>query len=302
MAEQTKNQKKDDKKKPASRQELAARYGYAMSFFNSNDELKDLLEKAKKQNWDAANFQAAIRNTTWWKKRSETQRNYDILKAQNPGEHTRQVEARMATLREQAAGLGITATDTWLRSQSETMVRNGATEDEVQALLATTWHKQYLAEGGDRSIDDEAGSASSTIGRLKQAAAAYGYPLGDDTLAQQTLTVLNGTADVDIITEKYKTWAKKQFAAFADDIDAGQSVQDILDPYAQIASQELGIPKGQMLASDPKWQAALTAGITLPEWRTKVRTDAQYGWDSSETAQNQAYQMVAGLQSMFQGG
>ena len=289
-------------KKPPTQQELAARYGYAMNFFASNSELSKLLEKAKKQNWDVANFQAAIRNTKWWKQRSETQRNYDILAAQNPAEKERQVAARMATLKEQAAALGINATQTWLLKTAQTMVRNGATEDEVQATLAATWHNQYLAEGKNKSLADEKGGAASTIGQLKATAAQYGYPLGDDTLAKQTLSVLNGTADVNAIAETYKAWAKKQFSAFADDIDAGQTVQDILDPYAQIASQELGIPKGQMLATDPKWQAALTAGLTLPDWRTKVRTDSQYGWDSSEAAQSQAYQMVAGLQSMFQGG
>jgi hypothetical protein len=285
-------------------QQLAARYGYALSFFNAYPELKRLLGKAKSKNWDAANFQAAIRNTNWWKQRSSAQRDYDILKYTDPGQWKAKKADSLTTVKNQAAQLGITLTDNQATAIANQNLRDGFTPADLQRKLADTWRAKYSA-GDPSKISDQDGGVGTIVGKLKQMASAYGYPLGDATLANQTYKVLAGESDETAFAEQYKQWAKTQFAGAAAMLDAGQTVQDILDPYAQIASQELGVSRDKILANDPKWQAAInsSAGLmNLSDWRTKIRTDSQYGWASSESAQQSAYQMVAGLTQMFQGG
>jgi hypothetical protein len=289
------------KKKPSD-QELAARYGYAISFFKAYPELNRLLAKAKTHNWDAANFQAAIRNTSWWKTRSSSQRDYDVMKYTDPGQWKAKVGDSRTALVQQAAQMGVNLTPAQAELLSKQAVRDGLSQAELQKSLAQKWLK---ASAGGKKIDEAKGGASVVVGQLRELAAQMGYPLGDTTLAQQTYNVLAGNKDTNAIAEQYKAWAKKHFAGAADLIDAGQSVQDILDPYAQIASQELGIGRDQIQAADPKWQAALNQQgtmLSLTDWRTKIRTDSQYGWDSSQAAQQSAYQMVAGLSQMFNGG
>lgn len=295
------------KKKAPTQQELAARYGYAISFFSSNPELKRLLANAQKANWDVANFQAAIRNTKWWKARSEAQRQYDIGLTADPGEWNRRVAEAQAKVTQQAAAMGVRLTAAQAKANAQAFVRNGSTDQEIAAALANTWHNQYAADVAAGTADQTpVGQAADAIGALKEMASAYGYPLGVDRLNDQVTQVLAGNAQVKDYEETYKTWAKKNFAGVADMIDAGQTLRDILDPYTQIASQELGADKAGMLASDPKWQKALTGAqggpMTLTDWRTTLRSDSQYGWDSSRSAQDDAYKLVAGLSQMFQGG
>lgn len=298
----------EKKPKKATRAELAARYGYALKFFESNAELKRLLTEAQKKNWDAANFQAAIRNTTWWKQRSEAQRQYDTSASTDPAQHARNVAQTRAALALQARAMGFEPTAAWLDRVSKQVTRNGSTEEEIQSLVAAEWYTRYDKKpNADITEGTQTGQVATVVNQLKAMAAQYGYPLGDDTLENQTFKVLNGTATAQSFEDTYKTWAKTHFQGAAHLIDAGQSVAEILDPYAQIAAQELGSDKSAILASDPMYQAALNGAdgggmMSLPAWRTKIRTDSQYGWDKSANAQQQAYQMVAGLQSMFQGG
>ena len=294
------------KPKPPSNQELQARYGYAIGFFNSNVELKSLLAKARAANWDAANFQAAVRNTTWWKKRSDAQRQFDIASTTDPGEAARKVAEARAQLAQEAAAAGFEATPAWLDAQAKAIARNGSDATEVKALIANSWYSEYakgLATGAE-SQATQTGGVAATMARLRETAKAYGYPLGDDKLAQQTQQVLAGNQDPTAIAAQYKEWAKSHFRGIAAQLDAGQTVADVLDPYKQIAAQELGASKDTMDTNDPKWQAAVNgdAPMSLTDWRTVIRTNAQYGWDRSVNAQQQAYQMVSGLTQMFQGG
>jgi hypothetical protein len=292
-------------KKPTAA-ELAARYGYAITFFNSNPELKALLANAQTHNWDVANFQAAIRNTTWWKSRSDSQRTYDIALKTDPGNLNAQITRRRDELKAQAAATGVKLSWAELTQLTKDTIRNGSNDAEVRAQLAAKWLSNWntAVDSGTATQASQTGGVATTMAQLKQTAAAYGYPLGDDRLALQTMNVLAGNAQPQDIAAQYKEWAKVHFKSVAAQLDAGQTVADVLDPYKQIAAQELGMDKDQMRVDDPQWTAAIAGPepLTLADWRTKIRTDASYGWDRSANAQQQAYQMVAGLQQMFQGG
>lgn len=294
------------KPKTPSNAELQARYGYAISFFNSNPELKTVLANARKNNWDVANFQAAIRNTKWWKARSDAQRQYDTDKANNPAQAARTVAIAKESLAKQAASMGVTVDDAWLNTQAAAIARNGSSPDEVQSVIAAKWWQTFKGTSAQISDTTQTGQAAATVGDLRAMAKAYGYPMADDTLERQTYDVLNGHTTTDALQETYRTWAKKQFAGVADLIDAGQTVEQILDPYATIASQELGISKDQIKATDPKWQRALNGAqggaMSLTDFRTALRQDGTYGYNQSQSAQEQAYGLVSSLRRTFGGG
>src|SRR5690606_40980145 len=78
-----------------SRSEMAAEYGLTLSFLNSNKELRALFNKAVKQTWDPARFQAAGRNTNWYKKNAEPWRQAQVLEKKDPATY----EQRLAQVR-----------------------------------------------------------------------------------------------------------------------------------------------------------------------------------------------------------
>lgn len=311
--------------KPLTDKEMQARFGYALDFFKSDPSLKGLYDRAKKGRWDQTNFQAALRQTTWYKQRTAAQRAFDEQVYKDPASYKDSIADQRALLIKQAAALGIDTGTTeftkWLdgtpakgktpavRGAAASNVRNQANQSEVQSQLASMWYKTYYESGkGMRpgvDIDTKTlrGEAATAASQLRSMAAAYGYPAGDDWLEQNTYKVLSGTQNVQDTQDVMKRWAMGQYKGVADRINGGETVEDILDPYKQVAAATLGSDKMAMRPDDPKWNAAISGDIplTLDQWRVKVRQDKQYGWDSSVNAQAEAYKMAASLRSIFQG-
>jgi hypothetical protein len=312
--------------KPLTDKEMQARFGYALNFFKSDPSLKALYEKAKKGRWDQTNFQAGLRQTDWYKKRTEAQRTFDSLYYKDAASYKDNIADQRALLLKQAEALGIDTTSsafkTWLDGTpakgkqkavlgaAANNVRNQANQSEVQSQLASYWYKTYYDATTGKArpgvdIDQKTlrGEAATAASQLRSLAAAYGYPAGDDWLEQNTYKVIQGTQNVQDTQDVMKRWAMGQYKGVADRINGGETVEDILDPYKQVAAATLGSDKMAMRPDDPKWNAAISGDIplTLDQWRVKVRQDKQYGWDTSVNAQAEAYKMAASLRSIFQG-
>jgi hypothetical protein len=278
---------------PLTAAEMEARFGYATAFFNSDPSLKAVYAKAKAQRWDQTNFQAALRNTSWYKKRTATQRQFDETYYKDQATYKDTIADRRDTLIQQAAALGVdTSTPefaTWLngtpargktaavRGAAETAVRNGASDSEIQTMLASYWYKTYYGAGAKGTemrpgvdIDQQTltGQAASTASQLRTLASQYGYPAGNDWLEQNVYKVLNGTQNVSDTQEQMKRWAMSQYGAVADRIQNGETVEQILDPYKQVAAEVLGSDKSMMtnneLVASSMYSGSVTFGVVSP--------------------------------------
>src|SRR5690349_10900095 len=80
--------------------EMAAQYGFALAFMNSNPELKTLFNKAVKQTWTADKFIANLRGTKWFKKNSASVRNAILQKTADPATYKSNVNQMYSTVRD----------------------------------------------------------------------------------------------------------------------------------------------------------------------------------------------------------
>ncbi|MGV0949359.1 MAG: hypothetical protein ACOYB3_01715 [Azonexus sp.] len=315
---------------PLTNAQMEARFGYAMAFFNSDSELKTLAAKAKKQAWDATNFQAALRNTRWYKNRTASQRQFDEAHFKDPSTYTDNINDQRSLITKQAAALGIdTGSPAFVAWRDGTPakgktkavlgaayqnVRNAASDSEVQTQLASYWYRTYYGAGAkgnemrpDVNIDNMTlqGQSATTASQLRTMAAQYGYPAGNDWLEQNIYKVLSGTQNVSDTAEQMKKWAASQYVGVADRINNGETLEQILDPYKQVAADVLGDDKSGMKTTDTKWLASIDneakVPMSLDEWKKKIRTDSQYGYDTSTNAKQDAFQMASSLRSIFQG-
>jgi hypothetical protein len=117
-----------------------------------------------------------------------------------------------------------------------------------------------------------------------------------------------GTATPEGWEEQMRQQAKSMFPELSDAIVRGISVRQYADPYAQLASQDLEINPIDFNLADPKWQAALQQinpktgelqAVTLADWKTKMMTDKQYGWDRTENARGAALNLREQLAEQF---
>lgn len=90
-----------DKQTAAAEKVMADDYGYALQFLKSDPGLYKVFQEALKGAWTAPKFQAAVRNTGWYKKHGEAWRTNTALKLtdpetyrQNKGKMNQQIRAR----------------------------------------------------------------------------------------------------------------------------------------------------------------------------------------------------------------
>jgi hypothetical protein len=232
--------------------QLAAKYGYAASFFNSNPELKKLLATAVAAQWTPEEFSARFMNTAFYKWSAESQKNWQALVAKNPGEANKRVRDRGADLTAQAARLGITIDPKRLAQMTTWSLMYGWDENATsRAFAAEMKYDPKAAQAGD---------IGSMQAQIREHAAAYGVQLGDQEVWSMSKKMVEGSVDQEGILEQIKQVAMGRFPGLADEIKRGLSVRELASSYIQAQARILEVDPNQIdLATDPKLQKALQA-------------------------------------------
>jgi hypothetical protein len=138
----------------------------------------------------------------------------------------------------------------------------------------------------DRQVEEQATMFKSKLGE-------YALTMADVTLQQWSRKILSGEVEGGAFDAYLKEQAKSLFPTLAGAIDAGFTVRQYADQYAQRASQRLGIAPESINFSDEKWRRALVridpktgerSAMNLDEWDNEIRTNPIYGYDNSAEA------------------
>lgn len=283
---------------PAKPKRVAADYGYAAAFLNAHKDVARKVALAVKQGWTPDRLSAEIKDTPWWRKRTEAQRKWDIISAENPKEARRLVDLKTQQIKQMASTMGVTLSDNQAFKMAGHAASRGSTDPEVQSMLAGMWSLD--AEGED------VGQAGTTVDQLRDLAHDYGVVLDPGTLQKQVQQVLSGDQTSQGLVDLYREQAKTLYAPISDWLEKNPSmtVKDYLTPYMQAAARELGTPPEQMDLTDPKWTKVIygtdgTTPMNLDQWTKTIRSDASYGWDKTMGAKSQALQLAAELRNAF---
>lgn len=284
--------------KPKAKPKVAADYGYAAAFLNQHKDVARKVALAVKQGWTPDRLAAEIKDTPWWKTRTEARRKWDLISAENPKEARRLVDLKTQQIKQMASTMGVTLSDNQAFKMAGHAASRGSTDPEVQSLLAGMWKM------GDDGSDT--GTAGTTVDQLRDLAHDYGVPLDAATLQKHTQEVLAGNQTSQGLVDLYREQAKTLYAPISDWLEKNPSmtVKDYLTPYMQAASRELGVPPEEMDLTDPKWTKVIygTDGATpmnLDQWTRTIRTDTSYGWDKTMGAKSQALQLASELRQAF---
>lgn len=277
---------------------VAADYGYAAAFLNAHKDVARKVALAVKHGWTPDRLSAEIKDTPWWRKRTEAQRKWDIISAENPKEARRLVDLKTEQIKQMASTMGVTLSDNQAFKMAGHAASRGSTDPEMQSMLAGMW-----------SLDDEGadvGQAGTTVDQLRDLAHDYGVVLDPGTLQKQVQQVLSGDQTSQGLVDLYREQAKTLYAPISDWLEKNPSmtVKDYLAPYMQAAARELGTPPDQMDLTDPKWTKVIygadgTTPMNLDQWTKTIRSDASYGWDKTMGAKSQALQLAAELRNAF---
>lgn len=265
-------------------------YGYLAGFL-AIPEVKTVLFQAAREGWDIDRIRGALYATKWWKKTSDTSRQWDALVALDPAS----AHAKLATASHDiglaAKQMGVTVNADAVRRLAVNVNRLGWSDQQVREALAGQWHFEQ----------NPTGQAAVDVGSLRQIAAAYALDVSDSALATWTKQILAGVTDVNAfradLTNKAKHFYNSPDMTAA--LDAGLTVRDYADQYMQRASKWLNVNPASIDLTDPKWRRALTqvdpkSGLKTPmsldQWDTELRTNPLYGYDSTVNGRASAAQ------------
>lgn len=279
-----------------SNAELAASYGFMLSTLNSNPELRKLTARAVKAQYTPERFQAELRGTKWFQSRSKQVRETEILRTSDPAQYAAQVEQTRAAFADQwAAQFGGTPPD--LNSMAELALRMGWNEAQIKDSMAgaVNWRDRVR----QHSLS---GSSKAQLGQYQQAAAAYGVKPTEDWFADRLQAVNSGDDTDEGVLESIKGLAKQRYAAFADQIDAGLTLNDLTENYRQSIGNILEQPPAQVDVFNKHIQNAITRtnadgmpeAMSITDFEKSLRNDTswQFTKNANDTLMGLGHSLV----------
>lgn len=256
--------------------ELAETYGMSYSFFKSQPELMKLLTGAVAGQWTPDKFQAEVKNSSWWKKNSETIRQAQVLQKTDPATYKATMEGARVLAKQLAVKAGAILSDKNVEQLAKSMVWYGWKDAQVNNFLG-----QYIKFGETQTPGGMAGQAARAI---KEEAYKNGVSVSHQSLLNNAQYLVRGVTTMEKIQGSIRQQAMGLYPAFAEQIKAGASVQDLAQPYIQAVAQELGTPVTDIDVFSPRVKAALNRtnaqgqpeAMDLNAFTQMVRNDPQW--------------------------
>lgn len=253
-----------------SREEMAANYGWALSFLKSNKELWKLFSKAVDKSWSVNRFVASLRSTKWFRSHSESWRQSEVLRKTDPGTYKQRMSQLQAKVGDMATALGADVSS----SSIARIASNAMWFGWDDAMLRNTLSNYIDQMGNSGHYGGEAGKAED---ELRQYAWDMGIKMSDTSLKGWLRNVVGQNQTVDDYKAYIQGQAQSSFTSIADQIKAGQTVRQVAEPYMQQMAQTLEMNANDLDLFDPTIRKALqTSG---PDGKPQMKTLWQFDED-----------------------
>lgn len=229
--------------------ELASQYGFALAFLNSDPELKSLFGQASKGNWTAEKFQAAIRDSNWYKKNAESVRQYTVLKTTDPATFNARKQALLTQLSQRATQLGAPIPWTTLSTIADTALKFNYNDAQINNVLG----------GYVKSVNGVYnGAAATDSDSIRQTAWRNGVHLSEPTVQSMMQQIGQGKATIGFFQNYVRNMAKTVAPGYAEQLDSGMDLYDIANPYIQAKAKILEMNPADIDLFDPDVRSALS--------------------------------------------
>lgn len=259
-----------------SPEELASEYGFSYSFLQSVPELKTKFGQSVNETWSKDKFMAEIRDTKWWKENSATMRQAQMEKSTDPATYEANLAATKLQVQQLAAEMGAVIPPAKLGKIAAQAYATGLQEDGLRNILGNyvTFIKGTLR-----------GEAGAYENSMKQYAYQQGVTLDDQTIKNQAALVGRKMATEADFKNQIVQQAISAFPGYKQQLEAGQTMADIANPYVQIMAQELDLNPSSIKLTDPLIKQALNGvdaqgkptGLDQSSFLDRIRSDPRWG-------------------------
>ena len=267
--------------------------------------IAEVLLQAAQNQWSTGKLEAALADTDYWKSTTKQQRSWDAAVVMDPATAQRQFFLSAQHAQQMRQRLGVDISEETFRQIAADATRNGWDDNTLRTALVGAWQNN-----GYKTVPG--GDLGGSITQIRKMANEYGVTLSDGVIYDHASRLANGAMD-EVGAEDYmrqqaiSRYSRNQSLVSA--LQTGSTVRQFADPYLQVAAKELNTTPDRMTLDDSKWSRFLEdsgtpgqQGLSLDEWRRVVRSDAQYGWDKTANARDEAAALTTQLSRKFGGG
>jgi hypothetical protein len=279
---------------PSQASQALDQYGPLAQIVQAVPDLSGLLNTAIQQQWTPAHLQASIMATPWYQQHSDTMRSLVMTAASDPAAYQQQVNNAASLVAQTAAGLGRPMSPDQARYMGYRYLSEGWSTQTLQDSIASS------AAIGQEGGGAYAGDAGRVQTHMQQVAQSYGVPYTDQFIQDWTNKVQSGSDTIDGFDAAMKARAKMQYPQYAAQLDSGQTMTQIADPYMAQMAKTLEVPQSSITLNTPEVQKALSvrdpqsgAVTSQAMWAFTQQLKADPRYDKTVQAKTDAYATLA---------
>lgn len=180
----------------------------------------------------------------------------------------------------------------------------------TKASAAQTKYYAYSIVAGRKAMPGGPVALEGTDEAMALADSLKRYNYNPPGLQEQINSALTGKAYLgvnytkELLIKKARDNAKIMMPQFSQQFDQGYTLDDIFEPYKEIAAQTLELNPNDIKYTDPKFRMALErkpdgTSLTATEWEYMLKKDPKYKWANTKKAKQQASSMISILERAF---
>jgi hypothetical protein len=295
------------KKAPLSgdwKERLIAQYPQYEAYLTNpefGEDVSAVFQRAMEEEWfkygdtGQAVFSRELAKTVYGRRTNATQQTFDGKKV---ADQAKLIETAISDYKSQYGNLGLS--DEQLYNLGKETARNGYNDDQKRRAIFN------MAYSADQGADRDAVIARIDAGKFGQEVRTIyaGNLLKTPEDAIQRYTT--GQITLDDVKREARETAAGFYPGLKALIDQGVSVKSVADQYAGLAADILEQPQTTINMTDPKFRAAfdvrdngVSRVMTGSEWQTLLKSNPDFGWQYTKTANNQALETAAMISRAF---
>ena len=273
----------NDKLDPQDVRSALNSLGVASGLINSNKSLHQAFEKIINEQLDLTSsagqsrVQQILENTAWYQNHNGAQRTFDYQAANDPASNAKAIADARAQLKSEAEQEGVTLDPDTLDQMAKQVARNNLTGDEINQLVS----RKFTYKPGQATYQGTAGQAIQSI---QQAAKDYYVPITNQQIQKYVRQVLGGNLDPNSLNATFQQQAESMFPYLKSQLQAGQTVADVANPYLQMMANTLELNPDAIKLTDPSIMNALqakdengqTSLMTLNQFQQQLYQDPRW--------------------------
>lgn len=269
--------------------DLAANYQWSIALLNSDPDLRKLFRHAVKQGWSGERFAAEMQDSPWFKKHAAAWRVNETQRIVDPATWNAARKANQATLTDAAAAMGAVLTPAQIKKISDNTMAFGWNDAQQRNALAEYVKAQTRGDMAGQFL----GQAGEFQRKINDFARRNGYTIPAGKMDQWMGALARGDSTVDDYAAMMRERAALSYPSMADQLRAGQDLDDLVTPYKQSMAQLLEIPEDKIGLDDRTLRSAMTyrdasgknVAQPLYEFEDQVRKDDRWQYTDNATSE-----------------